>query len=155
MTHFVVENGQQRLNFDGELLSFSSSKTMSKSRWIEFTIYCTNSGKFIISRIGKSLVYHTIGCPVVKRSDDLRIKSISEDAIPCVQCNPMDEMVFLPEKERTYASVSESAVGLIDGLYQFDDLGNRYLTMVARNVIEDAAQKNKEIAKAYYEEYVD
>lgn len=152
---YTVENGRQILRFEGTRLAFSSSKTGGRARWIEFSLYRTEAGRYVISRVGRSLIYHGLECSVAKRSDNLQITSTVEDeAVPCPDCQPEYGTVFRPEKQRTYAAVCESAPGVLESLYQWDENSNRYLTFVARNLIESAAEVDAELASAYYEEHI-
>ena len=52
----VVRDGPRELHFTGALLSQSSSFRPSKDRWVEFEIYRTDSGKFVIARVGRTIV---------------------------------------------------------------------------------------------------
>lgn len=68
MAAIVVANGDQRIRFEGKQLSRASSefgyRGEHKSRWTEITIYRTNDGKYVVSKIGKSRVVHlSYDCP--------------------------------------------------------------------------------------------
>ena len=56
---------------------------------------------------------------------------------------------------RHWASVSESAESVVDNLYKVDYTGNRYLTDVAKRLLEDASSVDASIADAYLTEYID
>jgi hypothetical protein len=54
-----------------------------------------------------------------------------------------------PEKYRYWAQVSEEPEAVLNSLYKFDDLGARYLTWVARQVLEEAAKNDDRIDSIY------
>lgn len=113
----------------------------------------------MLSRVGVSLYYHSGSCPVVSRNriPAVRTEEVSTALIPCENCSPvpMREDVLYPEAPRYWAQVSSDAEGIVDALYKFDDQQTRYLTNVARRLLEDAARIDDEIHAAYYEEHID
>jgi hypothetical protein len=149
---YYVKDGSRTLQFTGSLLGKSSSYRRGSTRWIEFELYKTESGSYILSRVGVSLIFHGAACPLVKRyglqeaSPDLLEKS----ALPCEECSPTEEadLVF-PEKHRYWAQVSEEADAVLDALYKYDQGGARYLTNVAQRLLEDASEKDKAIDSIY------
>lgn len=149
-----VRDGNRTLEFDGKLLSESSSRKPDSLRWVEFKLYRTTSGNYIISRIGHSTLYHNGVCDVTKRNSikpELRSDAIENSYIPCEICRPdldNDPEVF-PERPRYWALVTDTPNGAIDALYKYDDQDARYLTNVARTLIERAQHVDKEIYKAY------
>ena len=50
---FEVKDGSRILQFSGRLLGESSSKRGDSTRWIEFKLYKTENGKYILSRVGE------------------------------------------------------------------------------------------------------
>jgi hypothetical protein len=54
-----------------------------------------------------------------------------------------------PEKYRYWAQVSEEPEAVLSSLYKYDDLGGRYLTWVARQVLEEASKKDDRIDSVY------
>jgi len=55
---YEVKDGARTLQFDGLVLGKSSSWRKGSYRWIEFELYRTESGSYVLSRIGVSLIYH-------------------------------------------------------------------------------------------------
>ena len=55
---FEVKDSSRTLQFNGKLLSKSSSWRKGSVRWIEFALYKTENGSYVLSRIGVSLIYH-------------------------------------------------------------------------------------------------
>lgn len=149
---YEVKDGSRTLQFNGSLLGVSSSHRRGSTRWIEFELYRTESGSYILSRIGVSLVFHGAACPLVKRYglQELPAGELHKDALPCEDCYPTEdaELVF-PEKYRYWAQVSEDPNAVLDALYKYDDGGARYLTNVAQRLLEDASEKDQKIDQIY------
>jgi hypothetical protein len=147
-----VKDGARTLQFNGRLLGKSSSYRRGSTRWIEFELYRTESGSYILSRVGVSLVYHGAACSLVKRYglQEVDYQELAEDALPCEECDPTEEaeLVF-PEKYRYWAQVSEDAEAVLDALYKFDDGGARYLTNVAQRLLEEASANDSKIDTIY------
>jgi len=147
-----VRDGARTLQFDGSLLGESSSFKRGATRWIEFKLYRTESGSYILSRIGVSLVFHGAACPLVKRYglQEISVNNVSEQAISCEECYPTQEaeLVF-PEKNRYWAQVSDEPTAVLDALYKYDDGGARYLTNVAQRLLEEASKSDEKIATIY------
>ena len=55
---FEVKDGSRTLQFKGRLLAESSSWRRGSTRWIEFALYRTENGSYVLSRIGVSLIFH-------------------------------------------------------------------------------------------------
>lgn len=147
-----VRDGSRILQFNGTLLATSSSWRRGSTRWIEFELYRTESGSYVLSRVGVSLIFHGAACPLVKRYNltDTNVTELSEDALPCEDCRPNFEaqMVF-PEKHRYWAQVSEEPDAVLEALYKYDQGGARYLTRVAERLLEEASEKDKDIESVY------
>lgn len=147
-----VKDGSRTLQFNGTLLGKSSSWRRGSTRWIEFELYKTESGSYILSRVGVSLVYHGAACALVKRYglSEASVDGLNADALPCEECFPTKEadLVF-PEKHRYWAQVSEEPDAVLDALYKYDQGGARYLTNVAQRLLEDASEKDEAIESVY------
>lgn len=154
---FEVKDGNRTLQFNGKLLGKSSSKRGDSTRWIEFELYRTESGSYILSRIGVSIVFHGAACPLVKKYglQEIEYSELIVDALPCEECYPTEEaeLVF-PEKNRYWAQVSEEPTAVLDALYKYDDGGARYLTNVAQRLLEDSSKQDIKIAKVYKVEII-
>jgi hypothetical protein len=151
---YAVKDGVRTLKFEGELLAQSSSRIGSRPRWVEFLLFKTSNGVYVVSRIGVSRYYHNGNCSVVSRN---RLSAIDEselspDSIPCTECRPSrfaDEGVY-PETPRFWAQHSEKPRGIVASLMKYDDNGIEYLTNVARRLLEDAAEVDEGLADAFY-----
>lgn len=147
-----VKDGARTLQFNGRLLGKSSSYRRGSTRWIEFELYRTESGSYVLSRIGVSLIFHGAACPLVKRYglQEVDYAALAQGAIPCEECDPSEEaeLVF-PEKYRYWAQVSEDPDAVLDALYKYDDSGARYLTNVAQRLLEAASEADQKIESIY------
>lgn len=104
MQKHLVEDDGRNITFTGEELAHASSDYAGKVRWIEFTLFRTRGGSYVLHRVGRS------------RKEG--------------------------ETDRHWATVSETAAGVIETLYLKDDDGVWYLTNVARTLLHDAALRD-------------
>ena len=153
--HYEVKNGQRIIEFDGELLSSSSSQNNDSVRWVEFNLYLTAGGSYVLERIGHSRIYHDIGCEVVDRSG-LKFRPgdlVGPEHVACPQCEPDIQDpndIIVIEKPRYFGLWSESPDVVLESLY-----GNRnYMTKVAERLIEDAALYDQRLERAYRIEHI-
>ena len=154
---YEVKDGSRILQFSGRLLGESSSKRGDSTRWIEFKLYKTENGKYILSRVGVSVVFHSSTCPLVKRYGltEAHPTDIKNDALPCEECLPERDLpIVFPEKERTWAQVSDEADPVLDALYKYDQNGARYLTYVAQRLLEQASEADENIDRVYKVEMI-
>lgn len=155
----LVRDGQRVLKFEGELLAHSSSKSPGRNRWVEFDLYITKSGTYVLGRIGYSTLFHRVSCDVAKRN----ALSVEKDAptdfiglIGCELCDPSDDDTELcVERPRYWAQVSDSPEGVLDALYKYDGSGTRYMTFVAQRLIEQAGAIDSALDEVYRNEYID
>ncbi len=154
---YEVRDGSRTLTFNGELLGASSSYRRGSTRWIEFELYKTESGSYVLSRVGVSVVFHSGACELVTKYGlhDSSVSELSTDAVPCDSCQPTYEaQLVFPEKYRYWAQVSDDPQAVLDALYKYDEGGARYLTWVARRVLEEAADNDSEIDSVYRVEHI-
>ena len=154
---FSVKDGDRELQFNGTLLAKSTSARRGAYRWIEFELYRTESGSFILSRVGVSLIFHGAACSLVSkyRLTEAPSYGLMRNAIPCADCGPDDSLdLVFPEKYRNWAQVSETPEAVLDALYKYDDNGARYLTSVAQRLLQEAAKVDSEIAEVYNYEII-
>lgn len=154
---YEVKDGSRTLKFSGKILGSSSSWRTGSTRWIEFSLYRTDSGSYILSRVGVSLVFHGAACPLVKRYGLIEgpVDSLSTDAIPCDECKPSLELpVVFPEKYRNWAQVSDDPEAVLEALYKYDNSGSRYLTNVAQRLLEEASEIDPKVESVYRVEMI-
>lgn len=152
-----VRDGDRTLQFNGVLLAKSTSERRGAYRWIEFELYKTESGSYILSRVGVSLIYHGAACSLVSRYGlkEASTSQLSSAATPCEECRPDDSLdLIFPEKYRYWAQVSDRPEAVLDALHKYDDNGARYLTSVAERLLKEAARLDSEIAHVYNVEIV-
>lgn len=155
---FEVRDGNRVLKFEGELLAESSSRQPGQHRWVEFQLYRTRSGSYVLGRTGQTRLYHALDCAIVQRNHlkPSGVEWLTENSIACEECYPdqfADEVAI--EKPRHFALTSESAEAILDALYKYDSSGTRYLTLVAQRLIEAAAEVDPRLERAYRVEYID
>jgi hypothetical protein len=149
-----VKDGSRILQFEGKLIGNSTSWRRGAHRWVEFNLYKTDeTGVYILSRTGVSLLYHYPECEVVERNK-LREEPTSElhkDAVPCPQCRPdqINMPIVCPERDRHWAQVCDDANAVLESLMKYDDAGSQYLTFVAKRLLEDASDVDPDIEAAY------
>jgi len=154
-----VKSGNRVLQFEGDLIGRSSSRRPDSIRWVEFKLYKTHGeGKYILTRVGISLLYHLPSCSVVKRNNlrESARSGLGQDAVECEECRP-DEInlpIVCPERPRYWAQVCDAPAAVIDALTKYDDAGNRYLTFVAQRLLEQAAEVDGNIYRTYSVETV-
>ena len=154
---YEVRDGSRILQFNGKLLGESSSWRRDQYRWIEFELYVTENGSYVLSRVGVSLIYHGAACPLVKKYglQDVKFSALEDDAVPCDECDPDEsaKLVF-PEKYRYWAQVSDDPSAVLDALYKYDAGGARYLTHVAQRLLEEASEMDPKIEAVYRVEMI-
>jgi hypothetical protein len=157
MTTYEVKDGARTLQFDGVKLGSSTSRKRGSVRWIEFELYKTESGSYILSRVGVSVVYHSGACELVDKYKlkDMASHLLPDNPFPCELCQPtLEAPIVFPEKLRHWAQVSEEPQAVLDALYKYDEGGARYLTAVAKRVLEEAADNDDSIDLVYRFEHI-
>lgn len=147
-----VKDGSRILKFNGKLLGKSSSWRRGSNRWIEFELYKTDNGSYVLSRVGVSVIYHAGACHLVKRYglQEAGVEALRDDVVPCDECRPSFEAgVVFPEKHRYWAQVSEDPNAVLEALYKYDNGGARYLTHVAQRLLEESSETDKGIESVY------
>lgn len=152
-----IKDRNRTLQFNGSLLAKSTSESDKSTRWIEFELYKTESGSYILSRVGVSLVFHGAACPLVSRYSlqEAHSDKLEPYAVPCYDCDPDEsiELVF-PEKYRYWAQVFEKPEAVLEALYKYDTHRTKYLTSVAQRLLEQASKLDSDIANVYNYEII-
>lgn len=158
MTKYEVKNGSRLLRFEGQKLAFSSSRRNDSPRWIEFDLYKTVSGSYVLSRVGVSHVFHSSVCPLVEKYGlhESSVEDLGVDAVGCNECDPdFDDPILYPESFRYWTLVADDAETVLDALYQPDSRSRgRYLTRVAERLLEAASLLDPDIDQVYRVEYI-
>jgi hypothetical protein len=152
-TMFQVKDGARTLQFEGEKLAVSSSYRPGSNRWIEFSLFKTLEGNYVLARVGVSNIYHTSTCTLVARYGlhETTPDRLDAKAVPCEECNPSfyNEVFVFPEKYRYWTLVSQEPDAVLEALYKRDDFGARYLTKVAQRLLDTAAENDAELDQIY------
>lgn len=160
-SYFVREGNSQweLVEVVGDLLASSSSYASYKPRWVEFELYRTQTGSYVVSRIGKSLLFHQKSCKIVGRNN---LKSVPEeeldlDSIPCSECRPTRsaEGGVFPETPRYFAMKTTTAKGVLAAVVQSDDNNSEYLTNVAKRLLIEAAGADEGISEMLSERIIE
>lgn len=150
---FSVKDKNKLLQFNGVKLASSTSERKFSVRWIEFNLYKTEGGSYVLSRSGVSLVFHGAACPMTARYKltESRTDGLDARAVPCETCNPNYELdLVFPEKSRDWVLVTYSAAEIVDALYKYDpESDSHYLTAVAKRLLDQAAKVDSQIESAY------
>ena len=149
-----VRDGRRKLRFEGMLLGYSTSYRPDSERWVEFSLFRTTGGEYVLSRVGMTVLYHSAGCSI---SDRAGLPPVPRAALPpnrqpCRVCRPHEDRgdsAVCVEVPRYWAQTSASAAGVVDALYQRDESGARYLTGVAKRLLEEAAEADHGISESY------
>jgi hypothetical protein len=91
-------------------------------------------------------------CPLVRRYNLLErgVDELKSNAMPCDECHPSTDVpMIFPEKDRTWAQVSEDPEAVLEALYKYDQGGARYLTNVAQRLLEQASNVDDNIERVY------
>lgn len=158
---FEVRKGEQLLRFDGELLAESTSfiKNVNDKRWVEFKLYRTEKGNYVVSRVGMSMYFHQKNCPVVERNgiQPIPAQTLSINLVPCDRCRPSRNLDYelYPETPRYFGQAYPNARAVIDSLKKEDYNGVEYLTDVASRLLSIATRKDDDLLQEFSVEYVD
>lgn len=156
---YAVKDGVRTLKFDGELLAQSSSRVGERPRWVEFRLFRTPKGTYVLSRTGMSVFYHSGDCKVVSRNK-LSAEDpdkLGADYVACPDCAPsrMDPEGVYPETPRYWAQSSDLAKGVLSALMKYDENGTEYLTNVARRLLEDASEVDEDLREIFYTDTIE
>jgi len=155
---YEVRDGARTLRFEGQLLANSTSRRNDSTRWIEFALYKTDSGTYILSRIGASVVFHNSVCTLVSKYGlhEIESEKLNRSAVPCEICRPTRrEPLIYPEQYRFWTMTTRDPTAVLDALYKYDDNGSKYLTKVAERLLDNASDEDAAIDSAYRIEFID
>jgi hypothetical protein len=163
MTKFKVRDGTTRvIEFEGERLAEVSSRRSGSPRWTELRLYRTQSGVFVLEKVGASVVVHAPGCPEILPGATLprfQAEYPGEDPANdswwwCESCGAraaQDMTALLVEQPRFWAIISETPDEIVDSLYRRKG-GARTMPRMSLVLLEDAAKSSPEILDSYRSE---
>jgi hypothetical protein len=156
---YQVRDGARIMAFDGVCIAKVSSRRPSSPRWTELELYRTDTGKYVLAKIGRSVVVHAPGCPrlfghlpkFVEEHPD----QVPENGFEYDECVPeeYDFNTLLVEQTRFWALVADAASAIVNELHTVKG-GVRVLPRMAVNLLEAAALIDGQIADAFYIEHV-
>lgn len=146
---YFIRADNSRWEVVGDLLASSSSYASYKPRWVEFDLYRSQTGTYVLARVGKSLLFHKKECKVVSRNNlkPVQETELEANAIPCSDCMPLrsGEGGVYPETPRYFALKTTTAKGVLAAVVQYDDNNSEYLTYVAKRLLMEAAEVDSNI----------
>lgn len=156
-----LRDGNRIVAFTGVKLASVSSEREDSLRWTEIDIYRSDAGRFILNRVGVSVVAHTIDCDQVQGKKRHGIDRLELDETPpkhrepCSACNPdilallhTDPASLTFEEDRSWAAICDDAHSMIEALYTTRQ-GVRALSSLASSALADAASQDPVVAAAY------
>lgn len=145
MKQYVVRNGLQEMEFEGEKLSSASTERDNSVRWTEINIYKTRGGNYVIVTLGVSVVYHAGGSRCTSKGSEMEGYRLPLDAEPCSMCRPGsdDDALYIMERNLSRAKVVEDPRRLEEAMITQDDKRKVYdLSPVAREALNSAAAQD-------------
>jgi hypothetical protein len=150
---FQIRDSQRLVTFTGECLGESTSQSGTDVRWTELSLYKTDSGRYLVERVGRSDVFHTKSCARRSKgelkqhlSDNVPEDRELEDYVPCDECKPsrIDSPVYV-ERDIFAVNIYATALELFQSLYRVGSNGIPFLSHVAQVLLEKAMQNDDDI----------
>lgn len=151
---------------DGSPVHYSTREP-GKVRWVEMTVYEHHDGGYVLHRLGKSLVFHAHDretqarrgrCKKVPTWKELSFRQLPDDAVPCRDCLPPDELeegvasYYWFEQDRPMLDRCLEPASLITVLTERRP-GSRveYLSEPAQEILALAAKADEAIHSVYHD----
>src|SRR5277367_2869186 len=85
-----VQGDDQVYEFNGELIATATTHRQGKPRWLDMELWrvTDGTGRYVIGRVGKSLVYHKHDGPC-GRGVPVPAMELGFDAISCADCGAL------------------------------------------------------------------
>lgn len=149
MELYSVWNAYEELQFNGTKLAHSSTETPDSLRWIEIEIYKTERGRYVIHRVGVSLVYHKHNGSCTGKGVKTRMADVNSDAMPCKECNPpplqYSEEGFVDAEQDRHTTDVCTASEVHDRLMVKPYRGEPFLSSPARKALDQAIAADSEL----------
>lgn len=120
-----VQGDDTVLEFNGELIATATTHWPGKPRWLDMELWrvTDGTGRYVIGRVGRSLVYHKHDGPC-GRGVPVLATDLDATAIPCVDCGApalnitkaMPGRHVMKEAEHPSAEVCEGAQEVLQAL---------------------------------------
>lgn len=159
---YQLRDDRRVIIFTGVKLASVSSERRGVQRWTEIDIYRTDAGRYIVNRVGVSVVAHSVDCSQVASKKRYGIDKIMPDECaprdrePCPICRPdidaaLDadpaSLTFEQDKHRT--SIWDQAAAMIDSLYTQNTHNQRALSSLMLWALSEAAKRDPVVMEAY------
>ncbi|HEY9377230.1 MAG TPA: hypothetical protein VIQ02_09075 [Jiangellaceae bacterium] len=164
-TKWSVQDGATRkIEFDGQMLGEVSSRRSGAPRWTELRLYRSDSGIFVLEKVGRSVVLHAPDCREILPDANLpRFQTMHPGEDPadgsfwfCESCGrraASDITSMLIEADRHWALVSETPEEIVDSLYRRKG-GAKSLPRMSIDLLEEASAVSPELLSAYQVEVI-
>jgi hypothetical protein len=149
---------------DGQVIEFTGKQIGSgfshggedALRWTEVRLFRTQAGKYVLQKVGRSVVIHVAGedCSSGKEWDG---EATLNGYRPCPICRPIDDEPdqLMIEQDRHTVHVSDTAEGIVECAYSQDSEGVTYMTRVAHQCLLRACRMDPAIKRAFMTQKVD
>lgn len=125
----LQRDGEADLVFDGEQLSFVSSRRGPQTRWLELGIYRTSTGTYLVAGCGRSEV--KVGDPAF----DPRTGRYAP--------SPVDEV------DRHWIMICRTPEQVIRALTRVDENNIEYITKTSRDALAAASERDAALRDAF------
>ena len=150
-------DGDERV-FRGVLLGEASTHRKSGGlRWFEIKLFRNDdqpNAPYVVSKIGRTVVYHRPGCESLRLPEDVEPEVLREppdDWKGCPTCEPdLDNGPVILERDRITLRDGLLAFEVLEALRQRnDDTGEWFLSATARHALRSAIEKDDDLMRAY------
>lgn len=147
----LTTNDLTTYEFTGDKIGFASTRTRDSLRWTDIGIYKTSSGRYIVERLGRSLVYHLADSDCASSGEEITGAELAEESEPCEKCDPpTPEDSDFDSGEVFRQEVTISRVDVVDEPREIREVltvsnqGRRpYLSSVAFSAIQEAVRNDQ------------
>lgn len=159
---YQLRDDRRTIIFKGVKLATVSSERDGVQRWTDIDIYRTDAGRYVVNRVGVSVVAHSIDCSQVANKRRYGIDKIMPDECaprhrePCPICRPdiiglleTDPAGLTFEQDKHRTSIWDQAPAMIDSLYSQSTANQRALSGLMLWALSEAAKRDPLIMDAY------
>jgi hypothetical protein len=144
---YVVRDRFDVIEFEGDLIgSASTRKDEDQGRWTEIHIYRTTSGKYVVQRLGCSVVFHRKGKPC-SSGEIVLGEDIQDESIGCSKCDPdtdfFDDGEYVHEVTMSSADVVSEPKDIRRVLVIKKEGRPEYLSSVAHSALQEAVRSDR------------
>lgn len=153
----VRSGARATMTFTGSQLAHVSTDDGNKGRWTEMTIYRKSNGGYVLSRIGRSIVFHRPVCEKIRgRTDLVRVEHVDDlpnGGYACEVCDPQDpdgstDYVVL-ENDKNRAVPADTAQRLITVMQEKNRFTDEmFISPLSHEILMAAGQVDDQIAEA-------